>query len=56
MINIADVKLNDLLDRSGITKGQSELVKEILAAKMKNPKNKRYNENWIILCLLFQIS
>jgi len=56
MMNIADGKLEKLLERSGITKGQSELVKEIFsAAKVKNSKNRRYNENWVILCLLFQI-
>ena len=56
MTNIADDQLERLLDSSGITKGQSELVKEIFsAAKFKNPKNRRYNENWVMLCLLFQI-
>ena len=56
MMNIDNCNLDKLLERSGITKGQSELVKEIFsAAKVKNSKNRRYNENWVILCLLFQI-
>lgn len=54
MENIFEEKLNELLIRSN--QGQCEIVKEIYsAAKVKNPKNRRYNENWMLLCLLFQI-
>ncbi|KAF0739137.1 THAP-type domain-containing protein [Aphis craccivora] len=32
------------------------MIKEkIAASKYKNPKNRRYSENWLLLCLLFHI-
>lgn len=48
--------LNEILKNSDLPTCQIELVKEIfLAAKVKNPKNRRYSENWMLLCMLFQI-
>lgn len=56
MNDITDETLDELLQRSGIAKGQSELIKEIFsAAKYTNVKNRRYSDNWILLCLLFQM-
>lgn len=56
MTNITEKNLNELLITSNISQVQSEMIKEIYSAtKVKNPKNRRYNENWMMLCLLFQI-
>ncbi|CAH1712291.1 unnamed protein product [Aphis gossypii] len=56
MKNITEKNLDELLMKSNISPGQCEMVKEIYSAsKVKNPKNRRYNENWMLLCLLFQI-
>ncbi|KAF0754580.1 Uncharacterized protein FWK35_00007381, partial [Aphis craccivora] len=49
-------KFNDILNNANVSQGQSEFIKEIFAAaKFKNPKRRRYNENWMLLCLMFQI-
>lgn len=56
MKNITDTNLNILLENSNIPANQAELIKEMFdAAKYKNPKNRKYNENWMLSCLLFQI-
>jgi len=48
--------LEEMLESSKIPKCQSELIIEIFkAARLKNPKNRRYSENWLLLCMLFQI-
>lgn len=56
MSNMNDKNLNEILDQFNIPQGQCELIKEIFsAAKVKNSKNRKYSENWMMLCLLFQI-
>ncbi|CAI6357865.1 unnamed protein product [Macrosiphum euphorbiae] len=56
MKDISDSSLNNMLNASNIPECQTKLVQEIFnAAKMKNPKNRKYSENWMLLCLLFQI-
>lgn len=56
MKNISEQKLSNILNNANVSQSQSELIKEIFAAvKFKNPKSKRYNENWMLLCLMFQI-
>lgn len=56
MRDIDQLTLNNIFENSDISKGQSELIKEIvMAAKVKNTKSRRYNENWMLLCMLFQI-
>lgn len=56
MSAFGDKELNAIFERLNISNEQSELIKEIFAAaKVKNPKNRRYSENWMMLCLLFQI-
>jgi len=48
--------LDEMLESSKIPKCQSELVNEIFkAAGLKNPKSIKYSENWLLLCMLFQI-
>lgn len=56
MSAFGDKELNAIFERLNLSNEQSELIKEIVAAaKVKNPKNLRYSENWMMLCLLFQI-
>jgi len=53
---ITDINLNSILKNTNIPQCQTELVFEILkASKVKNLKNRRYSDNWMLLCLLFQI-
>lgn len=54
--NISQEKLNEILMKSKIPDSQVMLVKKIFsAAKFKNSKSRRYSENWMLSCLLFQI-
>jgi len=56
MKNTSDSTLLKMIEEYGISNSQSELLKEVFAAaKIQNPKNRRYSENWMLLCLLFQI-
>jgi len=56
MNEMSNSRLSKLLEDHTIPKSQSELIHEIFAAsKFKNTKNRRYSENWTLLCLLFQI-
>lgn len=56
MKEINNSSLSKLLENHNISKDQCGLIHEIFAAaKLKNTKNRRYSENWILLCLLFQI-
>ncbi|KAF0761371.1 Uncharacterized protein FWK35_00016087 [Aphis craccivora] len=51
-----DSNLLEILVNAGISKCQSELIQETFsAAKLKNAKNRKYNENWMLLSLIFQI-
>lgn len=54
--NIETQQLEQLLENSSISHSQYQLITEIIsAAKVKNPRNRKYSENWMLLCLLFQI-
>jgi len=56
MKKITHYNLEKVLQSSNIPNSQSELIHEIFkAAKLKNPKNRKYSENWLLLCMLFQI-
>lgn len=56
MNNISNSSLSSLIETSGLSTIQSELIEQIFAAaKLKNSKNRRYTENWMLLCILFQI-
>jgi len=51
----SEESLTDIVEKSGISQIQSDLLREIFAAaKLKNNKSRRYSENWMLLCLLFQ--
>lgn len=46
MKNLSEEKLENQLQNYNISKGQSEMIKEIFcSAKVKNPKNRRYSKN-----------
>lgn len=56
MNQISKSNLQEIFKNSNISKCQTELINEIFnAARMKNPKNRKYSENWMLLCMLFQI-
>ncbi|KAE9533339.1 hypothetical protein AGLY_009242 [Aphis glycines] len=56
MNEMSNSSLSKLLENHTIPKSQFELIHGIFAAsKFKNIKNRRYSENWTLLCLLFQI-
>lgn len=56
MKEISDSSLKNIIDAANIPECQSEVIYEIFnAAKMKNSKNRKYSENWILQCLLFQM-
>lgn len=56
MKQISQSTLDELLKDSNISNSQSDLVHDIFrAAKIKNPKNRRYSKNWMLLCMLLQI-
>lgn len=56
MKELSDLKISQILENSAIPKCQSVLILEIFAAaRLKNPKNRKYRENWMLVCLLFQI-
>ncbi|XP_029342261.1 uncharacterized protein LOC115033584 [Acyrthosiphon pisum] len=56
MKNCSDTIIQQSLESAGINTNQCNLIKEIFAAaKVKNPKGRRYSEDWMMLCLLFQI-
>jgi len=53
---ITDINLTSILKNTNIPQCQTDLVFEIIkASKVKNLKNRRYSDNWMLLCLLFQI-
>lgn len=56
MAAISDSTLEQIIKNSNIPSCQTDIITEIFkATKLKNSKNRRYSENWMLLCLLFQI-
>lgn len=56
MKKMEESNIGALLENNNIPKCQSDLIHEIFkAAKVKNPKQRRYSENWMLLCMLLQI-
>lgn len=55
--SMAECPDNMIQDKiSGMNDSQKCLIKEYFAAsKIKNSKNRRFSENWLMLCLLFNI-
>lgn len=56
MKEMSNNSLQQIIQNNNIPKYQTDLLYEIFnASKVKNSKNRRYSENWMLLCLLFQI-
>lgn len=56
MAAISESTLEQIIKDSNIPSCQTEIITEMFkASKLKNPKNRRYSENWMLLCLLLQI-
>jgi len=56
MKEISTNSFQQIIQNNNIPKNQTDLLYEIYnASKIKNSKNRRYSENWMLLCLLFQI-
>jgi len=47
--------INEVLTNSTIGEPQQILIREILSTSKYMPKNKRYSENWMLLCILLHI-
>lgn len=48
--------IEDLVKIHKLNDSQSVMIKEMVSAsKFGNPKNRRYSDNWLLLCLLFHI-
>lgn len=57
MATFCDKKIvKQLNNMSGINECQKTLIKECFSAsKIENTKSRGYSENWLMLCLLFNI-
>lgn len=56
MVEISNKNLSQILENSNVPNCQKDLIFEIFkASKVVNSKNRKYSENWILLCLLFQL-
>jgi len=56
MVEISNKNLSQILENSNVSNCQKDLIFEIFkASKVVNSKNRKYSENWKLLCLLFQI-
>lgn len=54
--NLSDTSLNKLFALNNLNDSQKTLIQEIInTSKVPNPKNKRYSENWILLCVILKI-
>lgn len=55
MKKISDNSFSEVLTNSNIGEPQQILITEILNTSKYMPKNKRYSENWMLLCILLHI-
>lgn len=56
MRDISASTLQQIIKDSNIPTSQTDIINEIFeAARFKNSKSRRYSENWMLTCLLFQI-
>jgi len=53
--NLSAHALNDILNNNNINESQQTLIREILNSCLVKPTNRRYSENWILLCILLHI-
>jgi len=56
MSKINSSTLDNIILKSNIPECQANLIQEIFnASKVKCSKQNRYSDNWLLLCLLFNI-
>lgn len=54
--NMSISSINDLLDSNNLNDPQKLIIKEIInTSRATIPNNKRYSEDWILLCILLRI-
>lgn len=54
--NMSVSSINELLDSKNLNDPQKLIIKEIInTSRATIPNNKRYNEDWILLCILLRI-
>lgn len=53
---LTNQSINTIIQSDKLNKSQKTIVQEIINASMvSNLKNRRYSENWILLCVLLKI-
>lgn len=50
-----NITFDSLLSKANLNESQEILINEILRTSSVKPRNRRYSENWILLCILFHI-
>lgn len=54
--NLSDSALNSLFLSNCLNDSQKTIIQEIVnSSKAPKPNNRRYSENWILLCILLKI-
>lgn len=54
--NLTNESVADLFESNNLNTSQKTIIQEIInASKVMNTKNRRYSENWILLCILLKI-
>lgn len=54
--NLTNESVADLFESNNLNTSQITIIQEIInASKVMNTKNRRYSENWILLCILLKI-
>lgn len=54
-MHMSDSSIDNIFKNSNVNESQQILIREILNTSKVQAKNKRYTENWILLCILFHI-
>jgi len=53
---LSDASINEIMSSTNLSAPQSVLIQEIIkTSKNPNKKNRRYSEDWILLCILLKI-
>lgn len=54
--DLTNESLNHFFKHNNLNTSQKTIVQEIVnASRVTNLKNRRYSENWILLCILLKI-
>lgn len=53
---LSNASINEIMSSKNLSAPQTVLIREIInTSKIKNKKNMRYSEDWILLCILLKI-